>query len=44
MQLNGFLKDVIGITKPWRIVSAEFDGVDTVNIELEYILTSPHYP
>ena len=37
MQLNGFLEDVIGITKPWRIISAEFDGVDTVDIELEYV-------
>ena len=37
MQLNSFLEDVIGITKPWRIISAEFDGVDTVDIELEYV-------
>ena len=37
MQLNGFLEDVIGITKPWRVISAEFDGVDTVNVELEYV-------
>ena len=32
-----FLEDVIGISRPWRIVSAKFDGVDTVDIDLEYV-------
>ena len=32
-----FLEVVIGITKPSRIVSAEFDSVGTVDIGLEYV-------
>ena len=37
VQFYDFMEDVIGITKPWRIASVEFDGVDTVNVRLEYV-------
>ena len=34
---DSVLEDVIGISRPWRISGFEFDGIDTVHIELEYV-------
>ncbi|MBR2254655.1 MAG: hypothetical protein IJ856_02385 [Candidatus Methanomethylophilaceae archaeon] len=34
--LNEFVANVVGIGDPWRVVSAEYDGGDVVNVVLEY--------
>ena len=39
MDLNTFVAEIVGIVPPWRVVSAEFDGVDTVDVEIEYVRT-----
>ena len=34
---DSVLADVLGISEPWKISGFEFDGIDTVHIELEYV-------
>lgn len=36
MELNDFVSQIVGVVPPWSVVSAEFDGVDTVDVEIEY--------
>lgn len=36
MELNEFVSKIIGVVSPWDVVSAEFNGVDKVDVEVEY--------
>ena len=36
MDVNEFVTKVVGVTLPWKVVSVEFDGKDTVDVTIGY--------